>query len=267
MPQIMGERPPDPDHVAPRGTDAYRDAVTELHRWVAKNHSRGVPLDQLVDRYDDFGNTSHDWKEWNDWGGGFHKPAEWGEEQWNIGNFRRQAAAGDYTEWPPGSGIFFNDPANDSSARQWFNDYGDQIGQPGGLEDMPEIDYGAVNSGFGGNVGKYLASEVEHKKNAKKAPGIDPNEASYKEGVPTASVAKLGATTAQQPNLTHGAWGVSSANTFAAPKPMMPQQQAQRKPTPSLPFSGPSNPFAKRTAQQRPGMAFSQTAGYQPWRR
>jgi len=260
---ITGERPPDPDHVAPRGTDAYTDAVKELHKWVAKNHARGVPLDQLVDRYDDFGNTSHDWKEWNDWGGGFNKPAEWGEEMSNIGMFRQQAARGDYTEWPPGSGIYFNDPANDASSRKWFNDFGDQVGSPQGLQDMPEIDYNAVNEGFGGNVRKYLDAESQHQKNAKNAPGIDPNDDAYKKGVGS-PVADNVAQPIQAQGFapTHGAWGVSGVGggggIGAKPMAQKPMQQNRNLATPG-------NPFMRQRSGGGKAQPFSQTGGYQQW--
>lgn len=147
---IYGTRPDDPDHVAARGTDAYNAAVQRLHAWVAKNYARGVPLDQLVDRYDDFGNTSHDWKQWTGELEGTEsaRPMEYMEELWNIGNFQKNFSKkeagggywGDYHD-DPNSDFYFNDPGNDPLARVWYNSFGDVVGGPGGRG--PEVEYDA----------------------------------------------------------------------------------------------------------------------------
>lgn len=258
---MIGSRPPDPDHVAPRGTDAYNDAVNVLHKWVAKNLARGMPMDQLVDKYDDFGNISHDWKEWNNWGGGFQRPAEWDEEMWNIGNFQRQAQAGDFTEWPPGSGIYFNDPSNDQMSRQFYNQYGDQIGQPNNFDIPFDIDYGAVNSGYGGNIRKYLEDETKHRTDAAKAPKDIANGVYNR---PVASVSSSSSSPQPTNNITHGAWGVTNFATGGGGN----NNPSAKKDTIGLPqpMAGPMaiNPFRRDSNQSRP---FSQPQGYQVWRR
>jgi hypothetical protein len=264
----IGERPPDPDHVAPRGTDAYRDAVIQLHKWVSRNLARGTPMEEVVDKYDDFGNISHDWKEWNNWGGGYHRPVEWDEEMWNIGNFQRQAAAGDFVEWPPGSGIYFNDPANDSSARQFRNQYGDIVGQPAGF-DIPEIDYDAVNSGYGGSIRKYLEDETAHGKNKAKA---KPGETVYNKPANDAGdnmqqPMAAAQATAKAPGATntHGAWGVTNftVNKSARPGSSYSPQNGMM----AQPMAGPKpiNPFQGAMGSRR--NSFSQPQGYQSWRR
>lgn len=163
-------RPPDPDLVAARGTDQYRDAVNKLHKWVAYNFLRGVPLEELVERWGEGGSSRegrahHDWEEWTE-----RPPAEYYEELSNIGMFQKMKNDEGITEWPPGSGIFFNDPANDQSARQWFNQYGDRIPPP---EDPgPDIDYESVNGEFGGSIQAYIKGIAARKADEAKAKAI-----------------------------------------------------------------------------------------------
>lgn len=143
-----GKRPPDPDHVAPRGTSAYNNAVQQLHAWQAKNIARGVPMEMVVDRYDDYGNDSHDWKQWT---GKFEgtesaRPMEYMKELWDIGNFQKNISKqeedggfwGDYHK-DPVSGMFFNDPGNDFTKRTWYDDWGDLL--PNAPGRGPEVEY------------------------------------------------------------------------------------------------------------------------------
>lgn len=195
--------PPEPDLVAARGTDQWRDAVHAKKQWVAFNALRGVPLDELMDKYGEGGSSregrlSHDYEYWSkalkgETLGDEGLPGELGDQQWDIGNFQRQTKQGDFTEWPPGSGRFFNDPGNDQEKRQWFDEYGQRIGPP--ADGGPEIDYAKA----GGDVKGYLArkavddaKEAEYRKAEAKAKPIGYDEKPTSAGsVPVAAPATM----------------------------------------------------------------------------
>lgn len=174
IPQLV-----EPDLMAPRGTDQWRDLVHQRKQQIAEYLTRGGNLDDLFgdSKYGEIGSPregrlSHDYEYWQkalrgEALGDEGLPSELGEAEWNVGNFKRQINAGDFTEWPPGSGKFFNDPANDQGARQWFNQFGDQIPPP---EDPgPNIDYNIVNEGYGGSIKNYLKGEAELRQREKQA--------------------------------------------------------------------------------------------------
>lgn len=182
---LTGPPPPEPDLIAERGTDQWRDAVHAKKSWIAQQIARGATLDDLVnagvmDKYGEEGSSragrkSHDYEYWEkalrgESLGDEGLPSELGEANWDVGNFRRQVANEDFTEWPPGSGKFFNDPANDPTKRQWFNQYGDPAAPP--ADGGPQIDYNAVNGGFGGSIRAYLASQAQYKEAEAKAKPI-----------------------------------------------------------------------------------------------
>lgn len=278
-------QPPDPDHVAPRGTDQWRDAVTKKKKWIAYNLVRGVPLEELVDQWGEGGSSregrlSHDYEYWQNTleGRGYgDEPAsrEYAEEMWKQGNFKDLVSREAYTEWPPGSGIFFNDPANDQNAREWFNMYGDKRPSPVNAWEAPEIDYGRVNNEFGGSIKKYLAQrdielqdEAKHKENSKKVKPVIYGNPEYDNG--TAGGATKGLPTGPQPaqTPTYGAWGVKGFGSNPRPQPA---QAGPNYNTPQQPMQGPNaglNPFKNRNTQprqQRQGGFSGQ--GYTVWGR
>lgn len=194
-----GTRPPEPDEVAQRGTDQWRDAVHAKQQWIAMNLARGVSIDDPelgIEKYGEGGSSregrlSHDYEKWQkaqrgEAMGDEGLPSELGDAQWDIGNFRRQTKNGDFTEWPPGSGQFFNDPANDQNSRQWFNGYGDSIPPP--ADGGPDIDYEDLGRS-GMTPAEWVSENARHIANAKKAKPyttpVGPNQPQQ----PTADVA------------------------------------------------------------------------------
>lgn len=169
---------PEPDLIAPRNTDQWRDAVHQRKKLIAQYLAQGGDIDELFGeaKWGEGGSSregrlSHDYEYWSkalrgETLGDEGLPSELGEAEWNIGNFRRQIHQGDWTEWPPGSGMFFNDPANDPGARQWRNQFGVDIPPP---EDPgPDIDYNIVNEGYGGSIKNYLSGEAARRQDERK---------------------------------------------------------------------------------------------------
>lgn len=242
MAEFLYPRPAEPDHVAPRGSAAYNDAIKNLHKWVAYHLWRGFPMEEVVDKYDDNGNISHDWKQWTGQFEGTEsaRPMEYAEEAWNYGNFHDLVNREAYTEWPPGSGQYFNDPANDQTGRQWFDKNGDRIFPD---EKGPVIDYDSVNSNYGGSIKRYLKEEGDYQQRAQKAKPID-------EPAPAEQV----------PGSISG-----NANTLDRPKPMasfgMSQPSTISNPTPQLSMSRPAwggdKTSSNRVSQSKPSGGFA----------
>lgn len=184
---IYGQMPPEPDQVAPRNTDQWRDAVHAKKQWIAMNLARGASLDELVaagamDKYGEEGSPragrlSHDYEYWQNAQQGKETgdeglPGELGAAEWDVGNFNRQVNVGDWTEWPPGSGQYFNDPVNDSSKREWVNQFGDRVAPP--ADGGPEIDYNDPSMHQFRTLKEYLADRESHAAAARKAKPYNP---------------------------------------------------------------------------------------------
>lgn len=78
-------------------------------------------------------------------GGGFSNPSD-PEDQY----FQRLVDQGDWTEFPPGSGQYFNDPGNDPSQRRWVDRRNLQVQGTGYVSQHdpnrgPKIDYSQVD--------------------------------------------------------------------------------------------------------------------------
>lgn len=264
--QFTSQPPPTADEVAPRGTDQWRAADTKHKQWMSQQFARGASLADMVnagylEQYGEEGTSragrnSHDYDYWEhslrgEAYGDEPVNAELGEAQWDVGNFQRQVGAGDFTEWPPGSGQFFNDPANDSSKRQWFNKYGDPVAPP--ADGGPKVDYNVVNGAYGGSIARYLKEEGEYRAAAAKAQGITPGSAGSNFSRPPLQQQPPGiggsvtGQPAAQPTAMAGsinppAWGVS---TVQQQKPQISRPTAQ---------AGSLNSFGEQQKKRKAGL-------------
>lgn len=223
-----GERPEDPDYVGPRGSDAYNAAVQRLHAWQAKNIARGVPMDMVVDKYDDMGNISHDWKQWTGQFEGTEsaRPMEYDQELWNIGNFQKNISKqeegggwwGDYHK-DPTSGYYFNDPGNDYKSRTWYDEWGDLL--PNAPGRGPEVEYD--------DRGRMYF--VDRAKEAKAKPGETVYNAPGQEKKPPVAMPApsplMSQTASPTPNAYKPFWGASGSISMPNRgfSTMRPQQQ------------------------------------------
>jgi len=132
-----------------------------------------------------------------------------GDEQ---GYFDRLVSQGDWTEWPPGSGKFFNDPGNDPSKRVWVDRNNLQV-QGSGYKSTfdpsqgPSVDYSQVGTG---RISDWLAKQGGAADYATKAATAAPYvpTAATPGTVGTPSTPPQG-TVNQNPGWTTGAWGVA----------------------------------------------------------
>lgn len=271
--QFTSQPPPTADEVAQRGTDQWRAADTRHKQWMSQQFARGATLQDMVDAgyLDEWGEEgtaragrhSHDYEYWDhslrgEAYGDEPVNAELGQAQWDVGNFQRQAGAGDFTEWPPGSGQFFNDPANDSSNRQWFNQYGDPIAPP--ADGGPRIDYNVVNGSYGGSIARYLKEEGEYRAKAAKAQGITPGANGATLSRPPLQQPTqppvIGASVTGQPSVAH----TNIASSINSPAWGVTQQSVQKPQRVVQQSTSSFNSFGEEQKKRKTGM-FGQSFG------
>lgn len=168
------------------------------------------------------------------------------------GYFDRLVAQGDWTEWPPGSGKFFNDPGNDPSKRQWVDRNNLQV-QGSGYKSVgdsgqgPTVDYSKVGNGkisdYLSGQGAQSATMDDYWNRAAQAQPIVPGVSSTPTptggpGNAPATAGSSGTNYWQTSTPSTGAWGVQPNQQQNQGPVTQPQQQ------PSQPQSQHPNNFS-----------------------
>lgn len=224
--------PPEPDSVAPRGTDAWRDAVRVRRLFIAQYLAQGGDLNDVVDKYNEQGQLSSDWKLWT---GDQWLPER---EEFNAGlqQFRSYIARG-LIKQDPATGLYYNPPPGIVS---WQDQWGNHVPDP----------YA------GTNAGPYHQGVSGPPPPPPSAPGfVNPLAALFPNGVPSNPGPATRAVLAAYPGMAPPAPSATATSVptppatspVGSPQPAPPLAQQAVPPAPAGP--APAAPPAAPTAQ------------------
>ena len=198
------------------------------------------------------------------------------------GYFDRLVSQGDWTEWPPGSGKFFNDPGNDASKRVWVDRNNLQVEGSGYKSTTdpsqgPTVDYSKVGSGkisdYLSGQGAQSASMDDYWNRAAQAqpivPGVSatPTETGGANNAP--ATAGSSGTNFWQTSPSTGAWGVPNQGPNQQPNQPINQQPNQNYNQPQHPnntgFNGTFTPQVGYNMQPNQGMGGHVNNGMNPF--
>lgn len=152
------------------GRKQFRRDLNSNWDRIARAYLTGTPLENLIEMWGEGGGPREGRRSvaYDQWTSGNNPGLQ--RMQYKMGQTKKEIASGGLTEWPPGSGMYFNDPNNDPSKRKWFNQFREEIPAPGM---GPEIDYSQIDQ-TKTRIADWLAQQNDPNRQPTPAPPVTP---------------------------------------------------------------------------------------------